>query len=187
MRAPCMASAPPRKVLPAPSDQTHPQRLLRKNSGGIGPSCEGTESRMCVAHARLATVACCTAGLYLFFIIFGLSILGLLLLVQIVVMTQSFIRDMSVQAIRIRGSGAKPILTLDEGQRYHLFLSRERLPLTNRSLCPLALSPPDCPQCLLHTTTKVVPPLHVCTNRRRVVDWSGRGGHHQAAAPASPQ
>ena len=86
-----------------------------------------------------------TAGFYLFFIIFGLSILGLLLVVQVVVMTQTLIRDMSVQAIRMKGSGAKPILTLYEGQRYHLFLSRERPPVEIPSLCPWRCQSPDVP------------------------------------------
>ena len=64
------------------------------------------------------------AGVYLFFIIFGLSVLCLILVVEAVIMFYKFTRGMSVRALRVTGTGRVPELTLCKGRKYHLFLSR---------------------------------------------------------------
>eukprot|EP00966_Prymnesium_polylepis_P202781 4698051-Prymnesium_polylepis.1 len=58
------------------------------------------------------------------FLIFGLSIVGLLLVVEAAVMLHTLTHDMSVRAILIGGTGRLPELTMSDGYKYHLFLSR---------------------------------------------------------------
>ena len=69
------------------------------------------------------------AGIYLFFIIFGLIALVVILLAQAAVILYTFARDMSVSAMRIQGSKKLPELTPCKNKHYHLFLSRAHEPL----------------------------------------------------------
>ena len=78
---------------------------------------KGTLQSIKLAHPFLA-------GVYLFFIFFGLSVLALILVAEAVVMFNTFKHDMSVRAIRISGSGKLPEMSLTERQKYHLFVSR---------------------------------------------------------------
>jgi hypothetical protein len=59
------------------------------------------------------------AGIYLFFIIFGLAFLCLILLVEAMIMFYTFTRSMSVRALRVMGTGRLPELTLRKGPKYH--------------------------------------------------------------------
>jgi hypothetical protein len=70
----------------------------------------------------------CRAGVYLFFIFFGLATLGVLLSVQIYIVVHTFRHAMRVHAIRIEGSGRVPELSLKNSNQYHLFLSRAPRP-----------------------------------------------------------
>ena len=63
-------------------------------------------------------------GIYIFFILFGLSILALILLAEAIIMFRTFKQDMSVRAICVSGTRRHPVLGLADNRKYHLFLSR---------------------------------------------------------------
>ena len=65
-------------------------------------------------------------GLYLFFIFFGLSMVLLQFIVAVVQLVYVGMEDGSVRAIHLRSSGEPPKLTLRDGRKFHLFLSREQ-------------------------------------------------------------
>jgi hypothetical protein len=56
--------------------------------------------------------------------LFELGILIMIFVAEITVMVQTFAKDMRVRAVRIKGTGRLPEMSLSEGLKYHLFLSR---------------------------------------------------------------
>ena len=75
------------------------------------------------SHIADVCFECYSAGVFLFFVFLGLATLLVQLIVEIALAVRVLLMERSIEAIRVQSSGRLPRLTLQEGQRFHLFLS----------------------------------------------------------------